>query len=126
MFDRFDSNKDGVWSESECRENIDQMFGELGKTDPDAAFEKLMARYDLNKDGTITKEEYLSVIGKTMDDIAHVNSKIMSGEMTHEEVLATLPENERAGYEKYRTAFLSQIHHIIKAQDTNKDGFLDR
>ena len=125
-FARFDTNGDGSLSKQECRESIMQLVGLMAMADPDASTDKFMAKYDLNSDGRITKDEYLTVMKKIFDEAVLAATDVMSGAKTHEEVMATLPEEARSQVEAAREGFLATQDAAFSAIDTNGDGFLDK
>ena len=57
IWDKYDSNKDGTLSKKESKKFLTEMYGNMGITINNNEYDDLIAAYDQNGDGSITKNE---------------------------------------------------------------------
>lgn len=76
LFEKYDSNKNGVLDKAEFVEIFKQMLHEIGQTVPDKkndqVIEEGMETFDLNSNGTIEFDEFVEVINFLVNEKGYV------------------------------------------------------
>ena len=81
-FDRFDTTKTGTWTRQECKQSIVYLISifsdKFSSQDPEFLTEQFMTNFCLEKDGSISRQEYLAVMKRSFDDdsITKMNAEV--------------------------------------------------